>query len=108
MSESDISKLIKISQSSVQLPDCTEYTAELRIAYKGYIDKEANEPFTKLANDLKSQVLNTVHKDTIDTLQKLIYSYIAATQRSPNYDVYLAYAKVVEDLQKLIRELRGL
>jgi hypothetical protein len=110
---SDISKMIEITKSDVQLPDCDEYKAELRIVFVGYLSKELQyyqdnryvKTYDKLINQLKSQVLDTIYKDVISKLDTICQDLLSNV-RGCSFEKYQANLELAQRLRKFANELR--
>lgn len=110
---SDISKMIEITKSQVELPDCEEYKAELRIVFVGYLSKELmyqttdqSEMFSKMVRDLKSLVLDTIYKDVISKLDTMCQDLLSNAKGCP-FERYQVNIEMAQKLRQFANELRN-
>ena len=110
---SDISDMIEITKSQIELPDCEEYKAELRIVFVGYLSKELqyyqdntyDKMYDKLINQLKSQVLDTVYSGVISKLDTMCQELIN-NAKGCSFEKYQVNLEMAQRLRKFANELR--
>jgi len=109
MSDSDISKMIKITESPLKIPDATCYIAELLYREVGYVSKEINQSwgFEKMRKHLTSRICEGVYREVIiklDAMRLELYK----EARAGTFETYQCKVDMAEKIGDLIRELRGL
>ncbi len=113
MNNVPIKDMIVISQSPENLPDSVEYKAELRIVFTGYLSKELkysgryDKMYDRLINQLKIQVLDTVHSEVIDKLDTMCQELLS-NAKEKSFERYQANLEMAQRLRKLANELRGM